>query len=83
MSLAHSVQYLEYQWERTYPMVLGLVSAMLIIALGERIFELCAQHSIHLENSYAAVAGVFAIIAGFWPVSMEVSKPLRIPGCNA
>jgi hypothetical protein len=37
----------------------------IMIGFGPRVYVYSANHGIHLENSYTAVAGIFAIIAGF------------------
>jgi hypothetical protein len=58
-------RYVGYQWEKCYPYVFGLLIGVVMIGYGPSVFSYSAGHGIHLENSYTAVAGVFAIIAGF------------------
>lgn len=55
----------QYQWERFYPYALGGIVALVMIGYGPEVFDYSSSHGIHLEYSYTAVAGVFAIIAGF------------------
>jgi hypothetical protein len=58
-------RYFAYQWERAYPYGFGLLMGLCMIGFGPGIFSYTEAHNIHVENTYTAVAGVFAIIAGF------------------
>jgi hypothetical protein len=58
-------RYIGFQWERCYPYGFGLLIGIAMIEYGPTVFAYSVEHGIHLENSYAPVAGVFAIIAGF------------------
>jgi hypothetical protein len=54
-----------YAWEIAYPATIGIVAALVTWVVSPWAFACAKKNGIHLENMYGAVAGVFAIVAGF------------------
>jgi hypothetical protein len=57
---------LGYIWEISYPIVFGAVTFLLVIIYGKELFYIICTNKIELSNMYTAIAGLFAIITGFF-----------------